>query len=80
MFFISNFSLFHAILTPVESLKRKRTELRTTSAREHTEKKMMKTKERKEPAGGTRSSIEDTGKDDMRNEKSENQKDQQKMG
>ena len=55
----------------MESLKRKRTELRTTSAREHTEKKMMKTKERKEPAGGTRSSIEDTGKDDMRNEKSE---------
>ena len=41
--------------TPVEWLKRKRTELGTTSASEHTEKKMMKTKKRKEPDGGTRS-------------------------
>ena len=66
--------------TPVEWLKRKRTELGTTSAREHTEKKTMKTEDKKEPDGGTRSSREETRKNDMRNEISETQKDQQEMG
>ena len=42
--------------TPVECLKRKRTELGTTSAREHREKKTMKTKEFER---------EKTGKDDI---------------
>ena len=42
--------------TPVECLKRKRTELGTTSSREHTEKKTMKTKEFER---------EKTGKDDI---------------
>ena len=67
-------------ITPLESLKRKRTEPGTTSAREHTEKKTMKTKDKKEPDGGTRSSREETVKNDMRNEISETQKDQQEMG
>ena len=46
----------------VESSKKKKNESGTTSKKEQTEKRMRKTKERKESEGGMGSPIEGTGK------------------
>ena len=57
--------------TPVESLKRKKMEQGATNTREHTVKRAVRPKTRKEHDGGTKNSTDKTGKDDTRNENPE---------